>query len=165
MGEEWGSRQPFPFFCDFKGDLAEAVRNGRKGEFAEAYANTGTKCPDPLAEATMRSAKLDWTDALQRRRRRAVGADQKRCCGARREHIVPLMPHLLPGRAEASFERRSTFARNGELHDRKSCILAGNFSDRERRKVAGIAFDTTHLGRERSDTLAAMDGVRRHRSG
>ena len=34
MGEEWGSRQPFPFFCDFKGELADAVRNGRKREFA-----------------------------------------------------------------------------------------------------------------------------------
>ena len=38
MGDEWGAREPFPFFCDFKGDLAEAVRNGRRKEFAEAYA-------------------------------------------------------------------------------------------------------------------------------
>jgi len=26
MGEEWGSKAPFPFFCDFKGDLAQAGR-------------------------------------------------------------------------------------------------------------------------------------------
>src|ERR1019366_9227511 len=26
MGEEWHSRRPFQFFCDFGGDLAEAVR-------------------------------------------------------------------------------------------------------------------------------------------
>src|SRR5712691_137991 len=30
MGEEWGARTPFPFFCDFTGSLAEAVRNGRR---------------------------------------------------------------------------------------------------------------------------------------
>ena len=30
MGDEWGATQPFPFFCDFQGDLAEAVRDGRK---------------------------------------------------------------------------------------------------------------------------------------
>src|SRR5215216_2105338 len=24
MGEEWGAREPFPFFCDFSGDLADA---------------------------------------------------------------------------------------------------------------------------------------------
>ena len=26
MGEEWGAREPFLFFCDFEGDLAKAVR-------------------------------------------------------------------------------------------------------------------------------------------
>src|SRR5258707_50815 len=26
MGEEWGSTTPFPFFCDFHGALADAVR-------------------------------------------------------------------------------------------------------------------------------------------
>ncbi len=34
MGEEWASAQPFPFFCDFEPDLAEAVREGRRKEFA-----------------------------------------------------------------------------------------------------------------------------------
>ena len=33
MGEEWGSKAPFPFFCDFKGDLADAVRKGRRAEY------------------------------------------------------------------------------------------------------------------------------------
>ena len=39
MGEEWGSRTPFPFFCGFEGDLAEAVRKGRRREYDWAYAN------------------------------------------------------------------------------------------------------------------------------
>ena len=34
MGEEWGARQPFLFFCDFHGELAAAVRDGRRREFA-----------------------------------------------------------------------------------------------------------------------------------
>ena len=34
MGEEWGATEPFPFFCDFDADLAEAVREGRRQEFA-----------------------------------------------------------------------------------------------------------------------------------
>ena len=45
MGEEWGATEPFPFFCDFKGELADAVRQGRKREFAEAYANTAMRYP------------------------------------------------------------------------------------------------------------------------
>ena len=49
MGEEWGSTKPFPFFCDFRGDLAEAVRSGRRKEFADAYARYGDEIPDPIA--------------------------------------------------------------------------------------------------------------------
>ncbi|MBF3061383.1 malto-oligosyltrehalose trehalohydrolase, partial [Pseudomonas aeruginosa] len=41
MGEEWGATTPFPFFCDFTGDLANAVRAGRRKEFAWAYAKYG----------------------------------------------------------------------------------------------------------------------------
>jgi maltooligosyltrehalose trehalohydrolase len=60
MGEEWGSKTPFPFFCDFQGELADAVREGRRREFAWAYAKYGDGVPDPLATATFRSAVLDW---------------------------------------------------------------------------------------------------------
>ena len=64
MGEEWGSKTPFPFFCDFKGDLAEAVRKGRRREYAWAYAKYGDDVPDPLpdplAPSTLRTAVLDW---------------------------------------------------------------------------------------------------------
>jgi len=60
MGEEWGSKQPFPFFCDFHGALADAVRRGRREEFKSAYAKLGDNIPDPLNEETFRSAVLDW---------------------------------------------------------------------------------------------------------
>jgi maltooligosyltrehalose trehalohydrolase len=60
MGEEWGSKAPFPFFCDFKGDLANAVRKGRRSEYAWAFAKYGDAIPDPLDEATFASAVLDW---------------------------------------------------------------------------------------------------------
>ena len=60
MGEEWGSKVPFPFFCDFKGDLAEAVRKGRRGEYGWAYAKYGDEVPDPLEKSTFQSAVLDW---------------------------------------------------------------------------------------------------------
>jgi maltooligosyltrehalose trehalohydrolase len=60
MGEEWGSKVPFPFFCDFEGELAEAVRAGRRHEYGWAYAMHGDDVPDPLDGATFRSARLDW---------------------------------------------------------------------------------------------------------
>jgi maltooligosyltrehalose trehalohydrolase len=64
MGEEWGSTQAFPFFCDFKGDLADAVRRGRRAEFSDAYSRYGDEVPDPLAQDTFRLAKLDWNVPL-----------------------------------------------------------------------------------------------------
>jgi maltooligosyltrehalose trehalohydrolase len=60
MGEEWGSKSPFPFFCDFKGELADAVREGRRREYDWAYAKYGNEVPDPLTTATFQSAVLDW---------------------------------------------------------------------------------------------------------
>jgi maltooligosyltrehalose trehalohydrolase len=62
MGEEWGCRQAFPFFCDFTGDLARAVEEGRRREFASIYqqAAPGREPPSALDPATFQAAKLDW---------------------------------------------------------------------------------------------------------
>jgi malto-oligosyltrehalose trehalohydrolase len=64
MGEEWGSSQRFPFFCDFDGELGELVRKGRREEFANfpEFQNPEQRerIPDPLADETFQSAKLDW---------------------------------------------------------------------------------------------------------
>ena len=66
MGEEWGAAQPFPFFCDFGPELADAVRNGRREEFARfpEFQDPAMRqrIPDPMAEETFASAKLDWED-------------------------------------------------------------------------------------------------------
>jgi maltooligosyltrehalose trehalohydrolase len=60
MGEEWGCQQPFLFFCDFEGELGEAVRKGRREEFSR-FASFRNSIPDPLAESTFRQCVLDWT--------------------------------------------------------------------------------------------------------
>ncbi|HEV3007443.1 MAG TPA: DUF3459 domain-containing protein, partial [Burkholderiales bacterium] len=59
MGEEWGCRQPFLFFCDFEGELGEAVRKGRREEFSR-FASFNSSIPDPLAESTFKQCVLDW---------------------------------------------------------------------------------------------------------
>src|SRR4029077_6908617 len=61
MGEEWGETRPFCFFCDFRGALADAVREGRRKEFQAAYAAHGERAiPDPLSAETFPSAVIDW---------------------------------------------------------------------------------------------------------
>lgn len=69
MGEEWNATQPFPFFCDFSGELGRAIREGRKQEFAAfpefqdpAQRNA---IPDAQADETFLAAKLDWGERLE----------------------------------------------------------------------------------------------------
>jgi maltooligosyltrehalose trehalohydrolase len=61
MGEEQGSVAPFLFFTDHNPDLANAVREGRRREFA-AFAQFSTpatlaKIPDPNAPETFENSK------------------------------------------------------------------------------------------------------------
>jgi len=67
MGEEWGSRQPFLFFTSHHGELADAVREGRRGEFAEfaefADAETRARIPDPNAVETFEASRPDFSSA------------------------------------------------------------------------------------------------------
>ena len=93
MGEEWGAMQPFPFFCDFEGELADAVRRGRREEFARFPEFQDPKqrdrIPDPLAESTFTSAKLDWTAVDPSRL-----AHYRALIAARRQYVVPLLPDI-----------------------------------------------------------------------
>lgn len=56
MGEDEGSESPFLFFTDFHDELADAVREGRRREFAkfDAFANEEARkrIPDPNAPST-----------------------------------------------------------------------------------------------------------------
>lgn len=67
MGEEWGETNPFFFFTDFQGELADAVRNGRRHEFAKFAAfrdeQKQKQIPDPNAADTFTRSKLDWSKA------------------------------------------------------------------------------------------------------
>lgn len=56
QGEEIGARSPFPFFCDFQGDLGDIVRKGRLAEFS-AFQGFGGDFPDPLDATTFYRAQ------------------------------------------------------------------------------------------------------------
>lgn len=59
MGEEWAEPNPFQYFVSHTDkELAEAVRKGRKSEFA-AFHFEG-EAPDPAAVSTFENSKLQW---------------------------------------------------------------------------------------------------------
>jgi maltooligosyltrehalose trehalohydrolase len=61
MGEEWGARTPWQFFSDHEGELGQAVRRGRREEFASHGWDTD-QVPDPQSPTTFEAAKLDWKE-------------------------------------------------------------------------------------------------------
>jgi maltooligosyltrehalose trehalohydrolase len=59
MGEEWAEINPFFYFVSHtEPELVEAVRQGRKDEFA-AFHSDG-EVPDPQSDETFEQAKLQW---------------------------------------------------------------------------------------------------------
>ena len=88
MGEEWGARTPFQFFCDFHGELADAVRAGRRREFAAFFANPAAAVPDPLAESTFTDSRLDWNEP-EREPHAGWLAHARRLLALRRDELAP----------------------------------------------------------------------------
>jgi malto-oligosyltrehalose trehalohydrolase len=104
MGEEWSASSPFPFFCDFGPDLAEAVRKGRREEFSRfpqfQDPEQRETIPDPQAEETFLSAKLDWDETVQPRQSEWLDW-YRRILAARKQFIEPIREFIQHG---ATFE-------------------------------------------------------------
>jgi 1,4-alpha-glucan branching enzyme len=92
MGEEWGEVRPFGFFTDFHGELADAVREGRRREFRRfaqfADEKNRARIPDPNAMSTFEGSRLDW-NRLESEEGRARYDLVRRLLQIRRREIVP----------------------------------------------------------------------------
>jgi maltooligosyltrehalose trehalohydrolase len=94
MGEEWAAGTPFLYFCDFEGELARAVTEGRRNEFSGfarfADARARAAIPDPNAETSFRRSQLNW----QERRRAPHAAWLALYTQLLRLRQAELVPHL-----------------------------------------------------------------------
>jgi maltooligosyltrehalose trehalohydrolase len=99
MGEEAGAREPFLYFTDHKPELAEAVRKGRREEFARfsEFADPARReqIPDPNEPETFERSRpsFDGADADEWNR------FYSELIRLRREHIIP---RLKGARAEGA---------------------------------------------------------------
>ncbi|RJU08936.1 malto-oligosyltrehalose trehalohydrolase [Xanthomonas campestris] len=106
MGEPWGATQPFLFFTDFGPPLDDAVREGRRREFAHfaAFADPAKRetIPDPNSHATFAASRAPIEDAAH-----GDGAQWaawfQALLGVRRQWLVP-------GLAQARALRASVLA-------------------------------------------------------
>ncbi len=92
MGEEDASKTPFCFFTDHHGELADAVREGRRREFARfpdfADPSRREKIPDPNDVATFEHS-IPQPDPERAAERRAY---YRQLLAIRAAHIVPRLP-------------------------------------------------------------------------
>ncbi|MEO6353780.1 MAG: malto-oligosyltrehalose trehalohydrolase [Burkholderiaceae bacterium] len=106
MGEEFGALQPFQFFCDFGPELATAVTEGRRREFAgfslfsDASASDRlAEIPDPCDLATFKRSKLDW-NCIATSPHDAWLAHYCNLLALRREFIMPRLSGTSGGQAQ-----------------------------------------------------------------
>jgi maltooligosyltrehalose trehalohydrolase len=131
MGEEFGARSAFLFFCDFGGDLGRAVREGRRREFASfaRFADPAAResIPDPGAEATFLASKLPWSD-LSSGEHAAWLRHYKALLAVRARAIAP---RLCDQPVSASFEvvGATALVVDWALADGAKLHLRGNFGD------------------------------------
>ncbi|SFP55011.1 malto-oligosyltrehalose trehalohydrolase [Sphingomonas rubra] len=126
MGDAAGSESPFLFFTDFHDELADAVREGRRGEFKKfaAFQDEAKRetIPDPNAKSTFdRSRAEDGPDADHWRDLYA------RLLKLRAERIVPVLAGASSLGAEAVGD--AAVVARWRMADGTTLTIALNLSD------------------------------------
>jgi maltooligosyltrehalose trehalohydrolase len=120
MGEEYGETRPFQYFVSHSDEaLVQAVRDGRRREFAEFA--WGGEVPDPQAEETFARSTLDGATP-RTPEQRAVHALYRDLLALRREE-----PALRPGAANVRVDGAGAWVRwTLAPHDggRTVCVVA-----------------------------------------
>ncbi|MFI1396995.1 malto-oligosyltrehalose trehalohydrolase [Streptomyces sp. NPDC020681] len=114
MGEEWGAGTPWQFFTDHTDpELAEAVRRGRRREFA-AHGWAEEEIPDPQDPATRERSCLDRTEQEREPHARLL-AWYRELIGLRRTQSDLTDPDLAAVKVAYDEEARWLAFRRGEL--------------------------------------------------
>ncbi|MFD9905265.1 malto-oligosyltrehalose trehalohydrolase [Streptomyces sp. NPDC059063] len=143
MGEEWAASTPWQFFTDHTDpELAEAVRRGRRREFA-AHGWAEADIPDPQAPATRERSCLDWSEP-ERAPHARVLAWYRELIALRRARADLIDPDLAAVRVAYDDQARWFAVRRGDLR------TAVNLGDAEREVPLGVPH---------ARVLAAWDAV------
>lgn len=132
MGEEWGSKSPFYFFCNFNEELSKAVRKGRREESANFSQIFDSKIkdsiPDPSLEKTFLDSKLNWED-LKDDAHRQMFNFYKEMLLIRKEKIIPIIKKIK--KRTCAIYSDKAFSVNWEIEqgNLKNLSILANFGD------------------------------------
>ena len=139
MGQEWAASQPFLFFCDFGPELAKAVTEGRRREFARfpEFSDPAARerIPDPNDIATYRATILDWSQCDESDHA-AWLAFHRELLQLRQSEIVPRLGGMEPGNTRLRWLGERAFEIGWRLGDLSVLTLVANLSNAS---VAAIA--------------------------
>ncbi len=142
MGEEFSAETPFLFFCDFEKDLAAAVTNGRRNEFAHFSAfvdpSARERIPDPSAAATFTKSRLNWGE-LDRQNNQSWLRFHRNLLKLRREKIVPLLASNCNPEAEYKILGSSGLVASWKFANGQRLTVAANMGSEI---ISGFALPT-----------------------
>jgi maltooligosyltrehalose trehalohydrolase len=128
MGEEWSEPNPFQYFVSHTDpELAEAVRKGRREEFA-AFHIEG-EAPDPMAEETFLQSKLSWP-LREQEPHRTMLAYYKELIRLRRSNKVLRSLNRQHLHVECNKDHQTLLLYRWEEEENLVCLM--NFSQKER---------------------------------
>jgi malto-oligosyltrehalose trehalohydrolase len=126
MGDEFHAPSRFPFFCDFGGELARAVTEGRRNEFGSLWQDAAADAvPGPATEAARDAARLDWAALTLEPHKHALMRARQRFA-LRRQELAPRLPAQAAG---GTLLAPATLTARWSLADGKTLALAANFTD------------------------------------
>ncbi|WP_210488839.1 malto-oligosyltrehalose trehalohydrolase [Rufibacter aurantiacus] len=141
MGEEYAEPNPFQYFVSHTDpDLAEAVRKGRKAEFAAFHAEG--EAPDPMAETTFNNSKLQW-DLVQQEPHQTLFRYYQTLLRLRRE--LPALKNLdrKAVQAEANESQKTLILQRGQGSHQVIALM--NFSQQPQKVTLPIGAKNLQL--------------------
>jgi 1,4-alpha-glucan branching enzyme/maltooligosyltrehalose trehalohydrolase len=133
MGEEWGSTEPFLFFCDFGDDLKDSVRNGRRDEFARfpefSDPEKRETIPDPFSNNTYTASLVNWKD-LDEIEYQEMYSYYKTLLKARKEKIMPLIYQIIPEKPFFKVLNNTAFVVTWPCEQGKTLQVYANFGNK-----------------------------------
>jgi maltooligosyltrehalose trehalohydrolase len=124
MGEEFAAATPFLYFCDFDAALADAVKRGRRSEFARRFAVPRESVPDPNGDETFLRSRLDW-HSVDVEPHRGWLAFYRELLALRRREIAPRLAGMTEG-ASVDFHGEHALTARWRLGDGAVLILVAN---------------------------------------
>jgi maltooligosyltrehalose trehalohydrolase len=152
MGEEWAASTPWQFFASFPDPkLADAVRTGRRSEFAH-HGWAAQDVPDPMDPATFQRSKLNWSEPEDASHASMLDI-YKALISLRRKYPELSDPRLSALTVDVDQRRRVITLHRGDL--RVVCNLGGE----EVETPGTVLFSSAQPGAPESVTIVAVQTV------